>query len=580
MSENELEINSSDPSPMEEPKKESIWSKLKKGFKQVKILFLMQCREKIDFSVVQNPRKCFIRILVFLIEFVVIGAVAWAVLLLCQWLNIFSPIGIIPNSVMSVVFFILFIFSLITCTAALSRDLFHSKDNEVLATYPSSANAIYLSKIGVTFIHEVRKTLLFYVPIFFAFSIISGHAWYIYLWELVMLLLFTVLETLLAGILALPVHYIIIAFRRYFAVKVTVSAVFAVGAVALAIWLISLIPADINLITMWSSVSQALRNFLDWFTKYFYIFYAFTLFLVGPFPTNSFAYSSDLTWEVFLVTMACIVVFFALNILISHYLYQRVSIRQNDNPPRVIKAVKKNHRRRGFNSDTHYENMKFFYNSSNVASSIAVIIIMPLITLLLNSIFDAISTRLVGDYFVICFNILIVLLFTTSSNVYVASIYSRDADALKIQRTFPEGYKRTIFPKLIMPLIVSMLTLIPSSIIFLMRCNINTGNTVLVILMEVCIVVGHILWSAEIDFTHPHTDLFQTSGAAAVNPNETRSIVLSFVLSAIGFGLTFFFLMFANRYMYLQVFIIALVFLIYRIIAFMYRSKAAQRKEV
>ncbi len=580
MSKEELSLELEPASQEDKPKKEGLRSRLKKGFKQVKILFLMQCREKIDFSVIQNPRKCFIRILIFLIEFVVIGAVAWGILILCRWLNIFSPIGIIPNSVMSVVFFILFIFSLITCTATLSRDLFHSKDNEVLATYPSSANAIYISKIGVTFIHEVRKTLLFYVPIFFAFSIISGHAWYVYLWEVVMLLLFTILETLFAGILALPVHYIILAFRRYFAVKVIVSAVFAVAMIVLVVWLISLIPADINLITSWGNVSQAIRSFLSWFTKYFYIFYAFTLFLIVPFPGNTVGYDSNLTWEVFLVTIACIVVFFIINILISHYLYQRVSIRQNDNPPRVIKAVKKNHRRRGFNSDTHYENMKFFYNSNNVASSIAVIIIMPLITLLLNAIFDAISTRLVGDYFVICFNILIVLLFTTSSNVYVASIYSRDADALKIQRTFPEGYKRTIFPKLVMPLIVSMLTLIPSSVIFLLRCNIHGMNIAFVILMEVCIVVGHILWSAEIDFTHPHTDLFQTSGAAAVNPNETRSIVLSLALSAIAFGLTFFFLMFASRYMYLQVFIIALVFLIYRIITFMYRSKAIQRTEI
>ncbi len=561
-------------------KKPSIWSRLKEGFRQVKTLFLMQCREKIDFSVFHDAKKAATKISLFILEFVIIAVIAYFIFLLCEYLNLFSPLGVIPNSVMSVVFFVLFIFSIITCTASLSRDLFHSKDNEVLATYPSSANAIYLSKIGVAFIYEVRKAILFYVPIFFAFSLISGLAWYLYFWELLMLLLFTILETLFAGILALPVHYIILAFRRYFAIKVTVSAVVAVGFVFLVVWLISLIPEDINLITAWNSFSQGMRNFLDWFTKYFYIFYAFTLFLVGPFPTNTYAYSSDLTWEVFLVTMACIVVFFALNILISHYLYQRVSIRQNDNPPRIIKAVKKNHTRRAVVSDTHYENMKFFYNSNNVASAIAVIIILPLMILLLDGIYDAISTRLVGDYLVISFNILIVLLFTTSSNVWVASIYSREADALRMQRTMPIGYKRTIFPKLVMPLIVSMLTLIPSSLIFLFRCNISGLNILWVLLMEICLVVGHLLWSAEIDFTHPHPEIFQTSGAAGVNPNETRSIVLSIAISAIGFGLIFFFLMFTSRYMYLQVFIICAIFLIYRIISFMYRSKAVQRTEI
>ncbi len=201
---------------MEEAVKESesklkkFFSSLKDGFKDIRTLFAMQIREKMEFSLRRNTRQSIIKIVLFVVEFILVLLLAYGILWLCRYLNIFSPLNIIPISVMSVVVFVLFLFSIITCTVTLSRSLFSADDNKVLATYPTSPNSIYISKICVSFMYEIRKTMLFYFPVLCAYVWLCKLHFYAYIWIFFMLIIFTVFEVLLAGIFALPVHYLIV----------------------------------------------------------------------------------------------------------------------------------------------------------------------------------------------------------------------------------------------------------------------------------------------------------------------------------------------------------------------------------
>ncbi len=364
------------------------------------------------------------------------------------------------------------------------------------------------------------------------------------------------------------------------AVKIALAIILSLILIAIVIFIITLIPENINLINGWTRVSSVMRRFLQWFAKYFYIFYAFTQFLCGTFSGLTNTFFTNLSWEVLLVLLACIVVFFIINILISRYLYLRVAIRGKEGTSTENKKEKKNRVRKGFLSSVYYESKRMLSSGGNLASLIAVLIAMPLMIWLLNAIYAAIATRLLGDYLTICFNILIVTVFTTSSNVWIASIYSRDGDALSLSRSFPTSYTRSLLPRLVLPIFTTLLTCIPASVIFLVQIDtMTTRNMILIIFTIAMICVGHLLWSAEMDFTNPRPDLFRTSGNAAINPNEAKSIGLSFGLSLILMGLAFFFLMFTNsNTAYLICFILALVFFAYRIFVFFYKGRGLFRE--
>ncbi len=555
-----------------------VWGVFATDLGATKTLYLMQVREKLDFSYLKSAKKSIGKIGLFLAEFIVIAAIAYLVLWFCNYLGIFSPLGIIPVSVMGVVFTVLFLFSVISCMITLSRDLFSAKDNVVLETYPVAANDIYLSKLAVNFVKECRRTLLFYVPIFFAYALLCGMAWYAYFWMLLVLLIFTVFELLLAGVLALPVYYIVRFFRQYNILKIVVAVLFVAILIGAVVYLVTLIPSDINLVTSWASVSSAMRNFLDWFDNAFYIFYAFTAGLCGLYTGIDNTFWTNYSWSVQLIVIGCIIVLFVLNMVISKYLYLRITTRGEETTAKEYKE-KKNVARQSFMSSFYYESRRTLLHSGKLATFITVIIALPLITLLLNYIFAAIDKRLMGEYLAISFDILIVVLFTTSSNVWVSSIYSKDANALVISRTFPTKYTDTLFPKLILPMIVTVLTVVPSTIIFGYMGGCTALDTFWIILIELFVCIAHVLWCAEMDFCHPHPEIYETSGNAASNPNESKSIATSFVISAVTMGVTFFFLMFSSSGMYIRVLIIAVIFFAYRLLTFMLKGKALNKRE-
>ncbi len=544
----------------------------------VATLYRMQVREKVDFSYLKNAKKAVSRGLVLVVEFAIVMAVSYGVLFGCRYLGLFSPLGIIPTSVMSVVFIVLFLFSIISCMITLSRDLFKAKDNVVLETYPVKANDIYLSKLAVAVVREVRRTIIFYVPIFFAYAVISGLAVYAYFWILIWFVFFTVFEILLAGILALPVYYIIRFFNHFNWVKIALAVIFVAALIYLVVWLASIIPSNINLIRTWSAVSDWLRKFLSWCTENLYLFYAFTTFLVGKQEGVNTIFFTNYSWAVPLIIIGCILVFFVINIIISKYLYLRITMRQNETTQKEHKE-KSNVARTSFGSGIYYESKRILSSGGKLATFITIIIALPLMVILLNLIYAAMKTRLMGDYLIVCFNILVIVLFTTSSNVWVSSIYSKDANALVMSRTFPTKYAQTLFPRLVLPAIVTVLTVVPSTFIFMALQGIGGWDMLWIILIELFVCLGHLLWSAEIDFTHPRPDLYETSGSAASNPNEAKSIGLSFGLSAITMGLVLVFLLLTSSYMYLRVLLFATIFLIYRIVSFCLKGKALNKPQ-
>ncbi|MCD8206016.1 MAG: hypothetical protein LUD29_05330 [Clostridia bacterium] len=538
-----------------------------------KTLFMMQIKEKFDWSFLKSPKQIAYKVIMAILGFAVITAFVYFVLWFCQYMHIFSPLDYTPLSVMAVLFLILFIFTLATCTVSLSRELYRSRDNQILLTYPVSSNMVFLSKMLVCFINEVKRTFYFLMPVFIAYAILAKLIWVAYIWIPVMLIVMTVFTVVFAGFLSLPINYVAWFFRKHASVRITTVAVLIAALIGVIIYIITLIPSSINFVSSWSRVSEIISNFLNWFTKNFYGCYAFVSFLCGKSYQLSVTFFSEFSYLVLICLLGLIAIFAALDVWISRKAYTKVIQREFEFDKKVVKEKKPNVKRSRFFSTFFYDGKRMLLDSSILTSLISVIVVTPIVVLLLNVVFSAIRTRLIGQHLVVMFNILIILLFAMSSNVWVSSIYSRDGNALTLEKTKPNKTFNILFTRLMLSFVSSLLVVLPSSIIFIYNAGVGVLDGFLIILIELLMVYSHLLWSAEIDFLHPRIELYQTAGTAARNPNETKSMILSFVLSIVTALLVFLFLQVTPKLEYLRVLPFVLIFAGYRVVSFRYKSE-------
>ena len=114
------------------------------------------------------------------------------------------------ENLLILVLFLMQALSIVSCTFSLSDTLYVSKDNQMLMTYPVKHIYIYISKLVVTYILELIKSLLFTFPLFMAYAtMVSGVLTVNFVISLIFYSIFLPLFPVLIGaILSIPVVYI------------------------------------------------------------------------------------------------------------------------------------------------------------------------------------------------------------------------------------------------------------------------------------------------------------------------------------------------------------------------------------
>ena len=538
-----------------------------------KTLFLMQLKEKMDLSFLKSKKQTMFKIVFSIVGFALITAFAYLVLWLCQLLNIFSAINHIPLSVMAVVLFVMTLLNFFTCTVGLSKALFYSKDNMMLITLPTPADSLFLSKMLVYYINEIKKTFTFLIPVILAYGILSGIGVIYFIWMPIWMVVFAAVPVLLGGLFAIPTNYILRFLQAHPMIKVGVLILLLVGVVWGAMYLIGLIPEDINLIESWTVVSQWMSEFLSGFTTNMFPFYALTLFFCGKYVDKTSILFTEYSWQVALVLIGVIGGLILLNFLISRPLYYRIISRQFEFNKKEIKRPKFNHARRPFWATCVYEMRRLLRDSSVLSGCLTMLIVTPIAVMFLNAVYAAINTRMLGDYFTMAFNVFVILLFVLAGNIYMSSIFSRDGEALYLNKTKPSSPFKILFPRLFLSVVTTFITVLLSTIIFTTSSGQTILNSICIFFMLLSVALTHVVWSAEFDFMNPQSTRFATEGSGATSPNETKSTILTFAMSAICFGLVLFFMLLGGGSVWLKLALVSVAFLCYRVWVFYYKTK-------
>lgn len=537
-----------------------------------KTLFLMQMREKTDLTYLKDKKKTLFKVVFSTLYFVAIVALCYVVLYLANRFHLFSPLNHIPLSVMAVVLLVMLVFNLLSCTLTLTNSLYFSKDNQVLITFPVSPNVLFLSKIFVHFTYELKKTFTFIVPVFLAYGMLSSISFVYYLWMPLMMVLLSALIVFLAGLLSIPMIFIKTFFDKYNYVRIILLLIL----LGLLTWgvvlIINTIPENIDLIRSWAKVSSAIDTFLKWFSTHFSVVYALTICLCGLFRNFKMIFFTKYTWSVSLIVVGVVGALFVLNYYISRPIYLKIistrfEYNKSTKTNRPNKVVKSKY------STLLYENLKDLRNTSLVRTTLTLLVVAPIAVLTLNKIYAAINTALFGTNLTIAFNILIILLFVLSHNVSASSVYSRDGESLYMLKTLPDRPQNLLLSRLGYYATTTFVLIGVVLAIFFSFTSMAWIDAVLMFLTIVMYAYIHILVSAEIDFMHPQSALYRTEGLASKNPNETKSILLAFVMSFLLFGISLFFYIKDPINLWLKLFIIVGAVFIYRLYLFCYKAK-------
>lgn len=541
--------------------------------KKLKPLVMMQLKDKIDFSFMKSKKQLITKIILSILSFALITGIIFALLFVSKLLKLFHLVDIVPVSVIVVVFTIMEILSLVSCTFGLMKTLYFSKDNPVLLTLPVTTNQVFVSKLIVYLFYELKKTLYFLVPLFLAYGIVTGLPIYFYLWVFVCWILISLLNVSFASLFSIFAMMVTTFLKNFNIIRILLF-LSVVGVVIYGIvYVINLIPSNINIVGSWGTLFWDIQRFLNSFIVVMSPFTYLTQLVIGTYVGLKPVIFTAKTIPVLFCLIGIIVGFLTLAFLISRPLFFKMAAKPFEYKKITREITRKNRKIPAFFSAVKMQVLQIFRTSDDLFSLFGCAISMPILILLLNKIFAAMSTKILGDYMTIAFNLLIILLIALASNGKIASVYSREGAAAYLNKTRPNEYRTNLIAKLVPNAIVMVVSIIVSVTVFSGFANLNVLNKICFSLTAIFVYIMHLLWSAELDIMNPQSTQYATTGEVNNNPNETKSSVIMFILSTIIVVVALFLSIENIKLAWIKVTIVCLALLLFRIWSYLNKIK-------
>lgn len=520
--------------------------------KQIKTLVLMQLKDKINFSWIKNRKSRIHTIVTSILKFVILTLIYTAVLFAAKFLGIIFPTDM--PQLMTLVITILIIMLLISCTYGLTKALYFSEDNRVLITLPVTNNKIFISKLLVFFFYELKRSFSFTIPIIYGCAInifLSGKLQIItFLWMIIPIFLIVSIPVLLGALLSIPTMYIMRLVNKYLVCKISLFLILLLAYIGAFVNIIDFIPETLDLSLIWDNLRISIIRFLSDFEAKNQFVAWITRTLIGESSPSGIFYVTFATFlKVLVVTLVCLTLYFAVYFISKPIFFSMMSKNFEFNKDSRSKVGNKKH-----SPFISFNIKEFKVSIRSLEISLNYLIIfttIPLLILIMNTIFKAIDKNLFGIYMSYMFNVLLIVFPMLLSNGLIATLYSKEGRAGYIKKTKPVNPIVSLTAKLSFNIIIAIPSVIISVILFasyVNTCvsqypenlsNLGFGNILLLILGILALYYAHLFYSATLDIMNPLNEMYATTGEDFSNENENKAsfvgVVLAFVFALFAF---------------------------------------------
>lgn len=518
--------------------------------RRVKYLSLMQMGEQLR---AKKTRAMKTKVFITFLKFCITVAVTAVIILLLSFLK--DMFKIQPSKEMFVTF-ILFtqIVTLLSCVGSMMSILYTSKDNTMLLAFPCTYGEIFLSRIVVYTIEELKKSAYFLVPILIAFGLQVGGVAY---WTMLipmwfMLCLFPVL---IGALFSIPLIYAKRFLEKHVGVYIVLIALFVAGLFIGVTILLKGLPEPLRLIAVYG---EFMKNLEGWFVVVdrYSLWYSFI---------GSAMYGEAVYWTL-PATLGVFAAFAVGCFLLARPFYFK-AVSSTVEAGRTKKHKQRHHKYNNLFLTFFRKELKlFFRNSQSVTSSVTTMLLFPLISYIFNVILLVINKNLLGDFMSIAFNVMITLSVLSANNAQVAAAISSEGNEFAVLKTAPSNTSVICWAKIAVTSVVNVVTLATTLIMLTFTTQIGAGDLALMALLILIVTTGHIFWSFQLDINNPRIlDYAQKGNNVVNNVNVGKAILIGFIAATLIGVLSLLLLMDASKWSgWVRLFAIAIAFLVAR----------------
>ena len=542
-------------------------------------LVKMQLKEKMDMSYLRSVRKLIFKLVWLIIEFAAITAVLTIIFNYVKVLGLFSLVRDIPVSVISIVFAIMLLLSVITDTVGLMKSLYFSKDNTVLLTFPATPSLVFFSKLVTYYVYELRKSFMFMVPMFIAYGIAKGYTPYYYPWLLLMFVLISTVPVLISALLSIPAMYLYVFLNRVKVLQYMLYTLAAVLGIALLWGLLGLIPNEINFIETWGETYWQIQDFLKSYTEIFSPIYKFTELIVGKTVGLTNDIFHDETLKSLLVVLVIDLCGLVLCFLCSKPLFCRMAATPFEFKKKNAIKEKKNRKYSPFVSALRKEMIGGLRSNYFVKLFGILVVIMPMVIYLLNKLYSSMKLSYIGAQMTVCFNVIIMLLILTLTNIDLASVYSRDGASSYLNKVQPAPYAQLLFSKLLFPMLIAFAGTAFATVIFAGATSLTKIDAAMVGVTVFASYLIHLFSAAESDIMNPQYEQYATFNDQANNPNESGSAIFSVLLSTLVAVIGLLLSSKSNDGVWIKLAVVTVALAVFKVITYISKIKAFYKEK-
>ncbi len=509
---------------------------------KIKTLMLMQLKDKFNLSLGKTKKMTFLSICLQIIKFVVITLALYTLLNIIVSLNILSLNGNLPIKFFSIIFSFLFVLSIGISSINLMKHLFLSKDNIFLLTLPVNKIKVFTSKLIVFCIYEFIRNILFFIPLLICYGAINRITFLYYIWLLPATLLLTLFICSISAVLCVGLYYLIKLIKKYRLAEIIITCLFFTLFIIFTILIINAVPSNFDIFTNWSTiyfqVQDLINNIVIALPFIYYLTVAFTGSNLGL--TNYF-FNTEQILSLFIIILISGLLFTAA-IFIIKPLFFKLAGSSNEKSKKATPKAGKNIKLSPFMTELKKELILSTRSSNRLINLVMLAIALPLAILLMVKITTSMNTNMNGQSMAFAFSILIVLLFSLSTNAFLSKVLSQDGDAAYLLKSSPT---RAILPITARGLInfgIMTLSILISTIIIGTLSNFSVLDTFFTFLIIEAIYLSHLLNSIIYDVTNPKNEQYSSIDPQIYNSNEIRSTFTAFIISGLVAFLAYFFM--------------------------------------
>ena len=401
--------------------------------------------------------------------------------------------------------------------------LYNSKENTMLLAFPCNYNEVFISKIIVFALEEIRKSCFFILPFLVSYGMISdGGAAY---WaQLIPLWIFIVLfPVLFSAIISIPAIFIKKFLGNHPVLFGVLVALLLGGVFALVTYALSFLPTPVKLIAFYNTFMNAFRAILIKINK-FSLFYQ----LIGKGMFGKWVYMTfPVIAAIFFGTM--LLCFF-----VAMPFYFKAASSSAEHSTGGHHKVVKTRFNNLFMTFFRKEVKLMFRSSKSLNSALSIVLVFPIISYIMNFIVAAVRTNVYGDYMTIAFNIMITLSLIGTYNANCASAISQEGSEFAVLKAAPSDTTLATWAKLALTMVVDVLAVLTMCLVITFTTTLPAQDIALMAGIILPVSLGNVLWSFQIDLLNPKINDYAVKGDAVVdNPNIAKALLFGFLISTI-----------------------------------------------